>query len=163
MLAIATATLGLLLLTRLFIKGRVYRNWFTDALEALFLLNLGVFSVATNHIKLAGGNQLILANTSVGIAFAMFIVTIFCHAHKRLQGTCNGLWKVVLMKLQSSKFTIGRKISCRENQLHAKLLSSGIGLGQSTAVPTKSVISVPSNDSGEAEHIVTVLITEADS
>ena len=162
LLAIATAILGLLLLTRLFIKGRVYKNWFTDALEALFLLNLGVFSIATNHIKLTGGNQLILANTSVGIAFAMFIVIVLCHANQQLQS--NGLWKVVVMKSRMLKFTIDRKIKKGENQLHDRLLSSGIELGQSTAAPTKSVVSIPSQKSQEKLNMsCTVLTTEADS
>ena len=71
-------TLGIVILTRL-LKGRVYKNWFTDALEATFLLNLGVFSAATYHNKLTGGNQEVLANIAVGLVFVTFIIIGICH------------------------------------------------------------------------------------
>ena len=41
-----------------------------------FLLNLGIFSTLTYHNKLTGGNQEMLANTAVGLAFASFMIII---------------------------------------------------------------------------------------
>ena len=93
MLAIITAILGLFVLMQLFIKGRVYKNWFTDSIEFFFLLNLSILSLATNHNNLVGGNQEILANIAVGLTFAMFLAIILYHVHKQLQE--NGLLKAI--------------------------------------------------------------------
>ena len=84
LLVITMLTLGIVILTRL-LKGRVYKNWFTDALEATFLLNLGVFSAATYHNKLTGGNQEVLANIAVGLVFASFIIIGICHFYPTVQ------------------------------------------------------------------------------
>lgn len=78
LLVIATSTLGILVLTRL-MKARVYKSRITEALEASYLLNLGVFSIATYHNRLAQGNQNTLANIAVGIAFASFILVCLFH------------------------------------------------------------------------------------
>ena len=55
------------------ISGGVYRNWYLDALEGSFVLNLIILVGATCYVKLAGGNQLAVGYTSVSIAFTTFI------------------------------------------------------------------------------------------
>ena len=55
------------------VSGGVYRNWFLDALEGSFALNLIILGVATYHIKISGGNQLTVGHASVSIALATFI------------------------------------------------------------------------------------------
>ena len=55
------------------LNGGVYRNWFLDALEGSFVLNLIILVGATFYIKLTGGNQLAVGYTLVSIAFATFI------------------------------------------------------------------------------------------
>ena len=146
MLAIATATLGLLVLMRLFIKGRVYKNWFTDAFEAFFLLDLGILSLATNHNNLVDGNQEILANIAIGLAFAIFIAIVLYHAYKRLQEI--NLLKVTLSKFHFLKIIkMSKRNNTDHNQLHDRLLQSGTELQPSTVAPTTSVISIPCQDS----------------
>ena len=51
----------------------VYRNWYLDALEGSFALNLIILVGATYYVKLSGGNRLAVGCTSVSIAFATFI------------------------------------------------------------------------------------------
>ena len=54
----------------------VYKNWYLDALEGSFALNLIILVGATSYVKLAGGNQFAVGCTSVSIAFATFIVIL---------------------------------------------------------------------------------------
>ena len=60
-------------------SGGVYKNLCLDALEASFMLNLIILSVATYHIKLSGGNQLAVGYTSVSIALATFTGILAYH------------------------------------------------------------------------------------
>ena len=55
------------------ISGGVYNNWFLDALEGSFALNLILLAAATTYIDHSQGNQLAVGYTSVSIAFATFI------------------------------------------------------------------------------------------
>ena len=73
------------------VSGGVYKNWCLDALEGSFTLNLIVLCVATYHIKLSGGNQLVVVYTSVSIAFATFIVILAYHIFQQVRHT--KLWK----------------------------------------------------------------------
>ena len=57
----------------------VYRNWYLNALEGSFALNLITLVGATYYVKLAGGNLLAVGYTSVSIAFATFIVILIFH------------------------------------------------------------------------------------
>ena len=57
----------------------IYRNWYLDALEGSFALNLIILVGATCYVKLAGGNQLAVGYTSVSIAFATFIGILVFH------------------------------------------------------------------------------------
>ena len=55
------------------ISGGVYRNWYLDALEGSFSLNLIILAASTYHVNLSGGNELAIGYTSVSIAFITFI------------------------------------------------------------------------------------------
>ena len=57
------------------VSGGVYNNWFLDALEGSFALNLIVLAAATTYIdhSESQGNQLAVGYTSVSIALATFI------------------------------------------------------------------------------------------
>ena len=61
------------------VSGGVYKNLCLDALEASFMLNLIILSVATYHIKLSGGNQLAVGYISVSIALATFTGILAYH------------------------------------------------------------------------------------
>ena len=77
-LAVSSVTVALLTLKLL----RVYENLYKDVLESSFILNLGIFSVATFYLKEESENdnsQLILSSISVGTAFITFIGILLFH------------------------------------------------------------------------------------
>ena len=63
----------------------IYFQRCLDALEASFILNLGIFAAATYHVRLTGGNQAAIANTSISIAFLTFAGIIFFQIYCRLR------------------------------------------------------------------------------
>ena len=70
------------------IKGRVYENRYIDALESLFLVNLGILSVATFYIRennLGNASQALLLDLSVGVAFVTFLGILLFHVFRQLK------------------------------------------------------------------------------
>ena len=64
------------------IRFRVYEHFYNDVLESSFILNLGIFSMATSYLNEKSGDansQLILSSISVGIAFITFIGILLFH------------------------------------------------------------------------------------
>ena len=91
LLTITTVTVGLTALA--WLQGRLYAKIYNDILEAVFILNLSVFAAATYHVKEIDGSQTILAYSSTGLAFVIFIGIILYHVYLRLQNT--PCWKKV--------------------------------------------------------------------
>ena len=75
------------------VSGGLYRNWWLDALEGSFMLNLTILAAATYHVKLSKGNQLAVGYTSMSIALVTFITILIYHIF--LQVRHNKLWKKV--------------------------------------------------------------------
>ena len=73
--------------------GGIYRNWFLDALEGLFALNLILLSVFTHHVQIFGGNQLAVGYTSAIIALVTFIAILAYHIFQQVRHA--KLWKKV--------------------------------------------------------------------
>ena len=73
--AIAVACMCILPL----IRG-VYRKWPLDILEFSFIINLGIFAVATAYALNNGGNQTVVASISTMISFVMFLGILLWHA-----------------------------------------------------------------------------------
>ena len=74
-----------LMLVLLIIKiwiGEVYKNWLISFSETLFLKNLLFFSVSTYYVSNTNGDQVTLADFSVGIAFVGFLGIVLFHAYK---------------------------------------------------------------------------------
>ena len=80
LLAIAVACMCILP----FIRG-VYRTWQKDILEFSFVLNLGIFSLATAYVRSNGGTQVAVATVSTTIAFGTFIGILLLHAYQNIQ------------------------------------------------------------------------------
>ena len=80
------------------IRFRVYEHFYNDILESSYILNLGIFSVATFYLKEKSedaNSQLILSSISVGIAFITFIgILIF---HISLVFKSSSIWKVHML------------------------------------------------------------------
>ena len=75
-LAVSSVSVALLA-----IQKNIYEHRLKDILESSFILNLGVFSVATFYLKESKNDkyQLILSSISVGIAFTTFIGILLFH------------------------------------------------------------------------------------
>ena len=84
LLVIGTAVIGLLTLTHF--TGVIYKKLYLDILEISFILNLGILAVATYYVKFAlvPVSQAAVAYTSVGIAFATFVVVLLYHTYQQV-------------------------------------------------------------------------------
>ena len=85
LLAISAASFGLLVWPCMI--GSVYKNWKLGALNTSYILNLGIFAVATNYVQQAGGNQVVVSYISTGIAFVTFFATVLGHMYLQIKGT----------------------------------------------------------------------------
>ena len=85
LLAISAASFGLLVWP--WMIGNVYKNWKLGALNASYILNLGIFAVATNYVHQAGGNQAVVTYISTGIAFVTFFATVLGHLYFQIKGS----------------------------------------------------------------------------
>ena len=147
LLAIASITLGIVIFTRL-INGRIYKSWWIDLLEALFLLNLGILSVGTFHTMSIGGDQQILANLSVGISFTLFLIILLFHALKQVMIT--SLYKTITTRLKS-KLQRGITRDLENSQQQIPLVTSS-SLSetdelQSAVAPTVTYVSLSPHSS----------------
>ena len=85
LVAISTASFGLLVWP--WMIGNVYKNWKLSALNASYILNLGIFAVATNYVQQADGNQAVVTYISTGIAFITFFATVLGHLYFQIKGS----------------------------------------------------------------------------
>ena len=83
LLAITTVCIGVGSIS--WIVHGIYSQRLLDVLEVSFIFNLGMFAAATYHVKVAGGNQAAVANTSISIAFFTFVGIVFVHIYHRLK------------------------------------------------------------------------------
>ena len=86
LLTVVTSTIMLLVLL-LFAGGRIYKNWYIQALDVSYIVNIGILATATYYVRCAGGNQTALAYTSVGIALLTFIGIMVYHAITQIKGS----------------------------------------------------------------------------
>ena len=60
---------------------RIYEKLYVNILEASFILNVCILSIATYHVQTVNGNQAVVTYLSVGIAFAEFIGIVIFHLY----------------------------------------------------------------------------------
>ena len=135
LMAVTTSLLAIVTLTRAF-TGRVYKNWYVDILEGVFLFNLGILSVATSHNMMTGGNQQLVANLSGGASLILFLLIVAYHVAK--QAVSTDLHVRIRMKFKR-RF---RPLAGHDDQ-QVQLLSHVVKNPQEVA-PITTVISVPS-------------------
>jgi len=84
LLAIEIVVVGRLTLTSF--TGLIHKKLYLDVLEASFILNLGILAAATYSVRLAEKteSQVVVTNTSVGIAFATFVGILVYHTYQQL-------------------------------------------------------------------------------
>ena len=83
LLVISSTTFGIIVVFAL--SGMVYKSWWLNTLEVLFILNLGILAAATQHVKQSGGSQAAVAYTSVGIALLIFVGIVTYHIYIRIK------------------------------------------------------------------------------
>ena len=92
--AVASVTIALLA-----IRFRVYEHFYNDVLESSFILNLGIFSMATSYINEksedAAKSQCTLSSISVGIAFITFLGILLFHISLVLKSS--NIWKLYML------------------------------------------------------------------
>lgn len=92
------------------LSSRIYEKLYADMLEASFILNICILSIASYHIRNEHGSQVVVTDVSVGIAFVEFVGIVTFHAYLRVKNKkiverirnlkCLGCMKDTLMKLQ---------------------------------------------------------------
>ena len=135
LMAVTTSLLAIATITRIF-TGRVYKNWYIDILEGVFLLNLGILSVATSHNMMSGGNQQLVADLSGGTSLILFLLIVAYHVAK--QAVSTDLYRMTRMKLKI-RF---RTVADHDDQ-QTQLLSHLTDNSQEVA-PMTTIISIPS-------------------
>ena len=82
----------------------IYRNWVLDILENIFLVNLITVSAVASYI--GDGEKLsAVTETSIGIAFLMFIVILSYHTYKYTVKPRCQKWLISVQKCLSASRT----------------------------------------------------------
>lgn len=66
-------------------EQRIYEKLYVNVLEVSFILNIGVVSIATYHVRFLGGNQTIVAYLSIGIAYVELVGILTFHLYLRIK------------------------------------------------------------------------------
>jgi hypothetical protein len=114
LVAVSSVSLALLAIQR-----RVYEHIYRwkDLLESFFILNLGIFSVATFYLKEESKNasQFIVSSISVGIAFISFIAILTYHIYLVFK-SASSLWKLYLLPFFQKTRRIFKATSVSEGE-----------------------------------------------
>ena len=132
------------------LSGMVYKIWKLNALELSFILNLGVLSAATFHVKLSGGSQTAVAYTSVGTAFLTCIGIFIYHINIRIKSKVHskgGIMKKNAMKIQAMHIILLHTLhiilnffvtNCNLHSFH--MIPSQVKLSQTRALLLKLIL-----------------------
>ena len=88
-IVIATTTL----LTYIACASRLYKNKYLGILENSFHLNLSILASGTLYVHIIHGNLLYLVNTSLGIAFVLFISIFVIHGYMYALPLLRRVWE----------------------------------------------------------------------
>jgi predicted outer membrane repeat protein len=112
LVAVSSVTLALLAIQR-----KIYEQRWKDLLESFFILNLGIFSVATFYLKEESKNasQFIVSSISVGITFISFMGILTYHICLVFK-TASSLWKFHLLPLVQKSHRIFKATSVSEGE-----------------------------------------------
>ena len=88
------------------LSGVVYKNWYLNAIEVSFILNLGVLAAATYHVNQSGGNQAAVAYTSVCIAFLTFIGIVTYHVYVRIKSKVEYIKRGISIQRRNRNFHV---------------------------------------------------------
>ena len=117
-LAISLTVLSLFM--HAILAGNVYKTWHLNVIEYSFFLNLGVLASATFYAMVTRQGQLAVTYTSVGIAFALFIIIVVFHIITKLN-SCNRTFVNFLRKVKvklSKLISTPKKLFCKQKRPH---------------------------------------------
>lgn len=78
--------------------GGVYKRWYLNLIEMAFMLNLGILSAVCHYVLSADLSILPYTNTSVAIAFVLFVCICFCHVALKIYDSRKGKMLLNLIK-----------------------------------------------------------------
>ena len=136
-LAVSSVSISLLALHR-----RVY-EW-KDHLESSFILNLGIFSVATFYLKEESEDehsQFLLSSISVGIAFITFIGLLVFHISLVLKSS--NIWKQLMIPFVQKSYFLS-KVS-GETAVNDNLTTRNVETAVLHALPTTTEVAIDLN------------------
>ena len=135
--AVISVTVALLAM-----RFRVYEHFYNDVLESSFILNLGIFSVATFYLKEKSEhstkNQLILSSISVGIAFITFIGILLFHVSLVLKSS--KIWKVHIVHLIQKSLLLSKIL--RITPVKDKITTGDKDAAELQALPTSTEVDI---------------------
>ena len=97
-LSACSLSVGLIMLRVL--GSRIYKNWSRDILETLFLFNLTIFAAGISFMRDIKYGHQTLANTSMAIAFALFVIIISYHFYKYILAK-SSIWPKLMDSLKN--------------------------------------------------------------
>ena len=106
----------LLLLVHLAFAGGVYKTWYLNIIQYSFFLNLGILSSATFYTMVNGYGQIAVVYTSVGIAFALFVVIAVFHVLAKFKFLQEFVSVVSKPRLDVTRFRCKQKTSQHNSQ-----------------------------------------------
>ena len=137
-MAVTTSLLVIIFLTRVF-TGRIYKKFYIDILEGLFLLNLGILSVATSHNMVTSGNQQLVADLSGGASLILFLAVVSYHVVMQVRSTY--VYRVISVKLRRKFHPLQLT---NHNDQQEQLLPSPASTQELSPITT--VITLPNSD-----------------
>ena len=121
---------------------RMYRHWSLNAMESLTFFNIIAVSVFTWYTFDTNGNQVIVTNLSVGIAFAQLAAVISYHTYKYTN-------QKLFQKFQSVIYKVKEKFGLRNGKVDQPTgLDTDVPNVQSK--PTYSVVELPTYHNSES-------------
>ncbi len=87
-----------------------------DLIETLFLFNLTILAYGTSYVREIKGNQYILANFSMSIAFILFLTIVCFHTHKYVLKKTN-VWLKVINCFKSKRMMMDLNLKKKNQQI----------------------------------------------
>ena len=135
LVAVSSVSLALLAIQRI-----VYELRWKDLLESFFILNLGIFSVATFYLKEESkySSQFLVSSISIGIAFIALMGIITYHICLVFKSASN-LWKLRLLPFVQKSQRVFKAMSVSEGERAA---AEGEEKTELRTLPTLSEVGV---------------------
>ena len=118
-----------LVLMKIFVQDKLYKNWLIDVIEIISLFNLLLYSLACFHALGDIVHQRVVAFASISIAFTMFVCVVLYHVVSNIYG---------IKCLKRAIYFIRKKFQRKKlNELQLALITENVS---KIRVPTSSEV-----------------------